>query len=272
MREQSLNPANGQTSAPDKPGSYRLAVIYGALLALGYLALGVWSATTGKWQGGAWLWPEGLAGLPVQVPQGLSLALLIGWLLFGLTYPVSAVRPWAWVVLGLFQVVVLMLAGWWLVALVVTLLHGLAFDPRWLGRVVPSAPEAMFYDGYCGLCHRWVKVVMHADHDGSLFYFAPLQGNTIQQLLTPEQRNNLPDSIVVRTSDGRVLSKSSAIIRILTALGGWHRLGAILMRLIPRVLRDLGYDTVAKVRHRLFAKPSDACPMMPEHLRGRFKF
>ncbi len=269
MTQQTLS----STAAPasDAPTA-RIATAVGWPLAVAYLALGVWAASTGKWHGGEWLWPDGFAGLPTVVPQGLSLALVIGYLVYALAWPVRMTRPVTWVVIGVFQLLVLALAGWWLAAIVLTVLHVLAFDPRWLKRIIPAEPEAMFYDGYCGLCHRWVKVVLHADHDGGLFYFAPLQGNTIQALLTPEQRRSLPDSIVVRTDDGRILSKSSAILHILTGLGGWHRLGAILMRLIPRVVRDLGYDTVAKVRHRLFAKPSEACPLMPEELRERFKF
>jgi len=39
---------------------------------------------------------------------------------------------------------------------------------------------------------------------------------------------------------------------------------------VPRFLRDGVYDGIARVRHKLFAKPSEACPLMPEELRRRF--
>lgn len=133
-----------------------------------------------------------------------------------------------------------------------------------------DTPETIFYDGYCGLCHRTVNFVMPRDPNGEKFRFAPLQGEAIKQALTQEQRDNLPDSVVVLRRDGRLLVKSTAIMHILKRLGGgWAVLGTI-GSLIPRPIRDLGYDGVASVRHKLFKKPSDACPMMPPELRARF--
>lgn len=273
MPQESLTTHTPANAPPEPaPRSARLSIGYGWMLALAYFVGGAWAATTGAWHGGELLWHDADTQQADAMRQSFTLALVIGWLVYGLAWPVRIARPWVWIALGVLQLVVLLVAGLWLIAIGAAVLHVLAFDPRWLGRVVPSEPEPLFYDGYCGLCHRWVKIVMHADHDGALFYFAPLQGEAIKSILTDQQRESLPDSIVVRTHDGRVLCKSAAVVYILTALGGWHRLGAIAMRLIPGPIRDLGYDTVAKVRHRLFKKPSEACPMMPEELRDRFRF
>ena len=139
-------------------------------------------------------------------------------------------------------------------------------------------PDTIFYDGYCGLCHRWVKFVMPRD-DGSRFRFAPLQGPTFAEAVDPEVRERLPDSIIVQRfnntnpNDARnpeLLTKSSAILHILHRLGGGWRVLSWLGRIVPRPLRDVVYDGVAAVRHRLFARPNDACPMMPPELRERF--
>jgi hypothetical protein len=35
-------------------------------------------------------------------------------------------------------------------------------------------------------------------------------------------------------------------------------------------LLDTGYDGIARIRHRIFAKPPDACPILPAPLRDRF--
>jgi len=131
-------------------------------------------------------------------------------------------------------------------------------------------PETIFYDGHCGLCHRWVKIVMKADKSGERFRFAPLQGTTIQNDLTAEERSGLPDSIIVHTRSGEVLVKTTAIVHILRTIGGWRGLSGSCLRLLPRPLRDLGYDTVACVRHRLFKKPAAACPLMPPEMQDRF--
>jgi predicted DCC family thiol-disulfide oxidoreductase YuxK len=53
-------------------------------------------------------------------------------------------------------------------------------------------------------------------------------------------------------------------------LGGFWRVLAIIATAVPGNLQDAAYDTVARLRHRLFARPKDACPLLPAHLRGRF--
>jgi len=134
-----------------------------------------------------------------------------------------------------------------------------------------AEPDLIFYDGHCGLCHRWVKFVLPRDPDGSKFVFSPLQGETFAQAIPEDQRTALPDSIIVRTVDGELLTKSIAVLHILRRLGGVWALLAGVGRVIPRGLRDFGYGRVAAVRHKLFKRPSEACPLMPPALRGRFK-
>ncbi len=64
--------------------------------------------------------------------------------------------------------------------------------------------------------------------------------------------------------------KSRAVARLGRRIGGvWAVLGGLL-RLVPALLADWGYDLVAAARHRLFAKPEGACPLVPLELRGRF--
>lgn len=241
------------------------------LLAFIYLATGLWAAWSAAWVDGNGVWRAGWPELTTPLMRGVSIALVIGWLLYGLVWWVRFARPWIWLTLGLYQFIAIVLLGWWPLAPIVGLLHVSAFDPCWLRRRQPEQPEALFYDGYCGLCHFWVKRIMHADRDGSLFFFAPLQGTTIQKMLTPAQREALPDSIVVRRLDGQVLVKSEAVVYILSALGGWYGLVAMACRLVPRSLRDLSYDCVARVRHDVFARPTQACPMVNADMQRRFE-
>lgn len=89
-------------------------------------------------------------------------------------------------------------------------------------------------------------------------------------MVPSEQREGLPDSIVVKTSDGRLLMRSNAFLHISERIGGgWKALAAVL-RVIPRPLRDLVYDGVARVRYRIFGRTQDWCPVMPPELRARF--
>ena len=133
-------------------------------------------------------------------------------------------------------------------------------------------PEMIYYDGDCGLCHRWVKFVMPRDPNGNKFGFSPLHSGTFDERVPAEQRDALPDSIVVQKDDGSLLTKSSAVLHILRRLGGFWAFCAGLGSVIPRPIRDWGYDRVAAVRHRFFQKPSEACPMMPPEMRSRFHF
>jgi predicted DCC family thiol-disulfide oxidoreductase YuxK len=130
-------------------------------------------------------------------------------------------------------------------------------------------PELLFYDGGCGLCHRSVRFVAAADRAGR-FRFAPLGGETFRALVPEERRGALPDSIVVRRADGALLVRSDAALHVLRCLGGGWRAVAALVALVPRGLRDAGYDFVAGRRLRWFARPEVACPLVPSHLRARF--
>ncbi len=128
----------------------------------------------------------------------------------------------------------------------------------------------LFYDGTCGLCHHSVKFVLARDREGTGFRFAPLQGATFAETYNESQRAGFPDSIVLRTDDGRTLVRAAAAIEIGERLGGVWRTLARIIGVLPRWLLDWVYDGVAKVRKRIFAPPAGACPLLPPELRGRF--
>jgi len=127
----------------------------------------------------------------------------------------------------------------------------------------------LFYDGTCGLCHGAVLFALKRDKAGR-FRFAPLQGETLAELTPEDVRVALPDSLVLREPDGRLFTRSSAVIALLQGLGPFWRMMGALLWIIPRPLRNLGYDLVAKVRHRFFKEPEGACPLVPLELRSRF--
>lgn len=130
--------------------------------------------------------------------------------------------------------------------------------------------EILYYDGHCGLCHHGVKFVLQHDHSGTTFRFAPLQGVTFQSRVPVSQRAALPDSMAVQTAAGSLLIRSDAFIHILRRLGGGWRILAAAVAVIPRPLRDLAYNLVARKRHRVFSRPVELCPMVPASLRARF--
>ena len=134
----------------------------------------------------------------------------------------------------------------------------------------PHAPERVFYDGSCGLCHRGVRFVVARDREGRAFRFAPLGGATFLREVDPSVVPGLPDSFIVVTRDGRLLARSEAVLHVGAQLGGVWRVLAAAVRLVPRPIRDFLYDRIAAVRKRLFRAPAEACPVMPAELRRRF--
>lgn len=125
----------------------------------------------------------------------------------------------------------------------------------------------LFYDGGCALCHGFVRWLVKRD-PAAIFDFAPLQGATFQRLIPASERTGLPDSAVLRAEDGRLYLRSDAVLYALRHLGRNHLAGALAV--LPRPLRDLGYDFIARVRFAVFGRKSELCPLVPPELRGRF--
>jgi predicted DCC family thiol-disulfide oxidoreductase YuxK len=134
----------------------------------------------------------------------------------------------------------------------------------------PVEPDRLFYDGDCGLCHGAVRFVVGHDPAGTAFRFAPLGGPTFLATFSPSARSRLPDSIVIRTADGRTLTRWPAVLHIGQRAGGLPARLANAGWLLPGWLGDLAYDAIARIRKQLFATPSDTCPVAPVELRRRF--
>lgn len=110
-------------------------------------------------------------------------------------------------------------------------------------------PTRVFYDGGCGLCHGAVRFAARRDALGRL-RFAPLDGPTFRRTVPAEARRDLPDSLVVLTAEGAVLSRSEAVLHLLGRLGSpWPAVAAVLAW-VPVPLRDGVYRLVARLRGR----------------------
>jgi predicted DCC family thiol-disulfide oxidoreductase YuxK len=132
------------------------------------------------------------------------------------------------------------------------------------------AADRVFYDGVCGLCQGYIRFLIRRDRAGDKFRYAPLQGTTFEALVPVERRRNLPDSLVVVRSDGRLLIRSDGVIHILRRLGGFWGFISGAISIIPRPVRDAVYDFVASIRYRIFGKRKNVCPVTPPDLRARF--
>ncbi|MBI1290001.1 DUF393 domain-containing protein [bacterium] len=132
----------------------------------------------------------------------------------------------------------------------------------------PNGP-ILFYDGDCALCQGSVKWLLARDQRAVL-RFAPLGGETWQELVPEQVRATLPDSVVLIVARGsKPLIRSTAILTAMALMGPpWKKRAALLGR-IPSGLRDLIYRAVARVRRLILGKPKSQCPMIPPEWRSR---
>ena len=75
----------------------------------------------------------------------------------------------------------------------------------------------IFFDGYCGLCSRSIRLLSLIDSREQLL-FAPLQGETSARHQLSEHASLTSGSVVVlRESDGRLLLQSEAVLEIVNS-------------------------------------------------------
>lgn len=140
--------------------------------------------------------------------------------------------------------------------------------------MLPLRKDAvLLYDGVCGLCDGVVQFVLAHDRTGTL-RFATLQGAYAAEVFIRHPELRAVDSLVLlqpasATSAETVMIRSDAALALAQYLGrGWAFL-AMVLRVIPRVVRDVGYNMVARSRYRVFGR-RDACRLPSVSERTRF--
>jgi predicted DCC family thiol-disulfide oxidoreductase YuxK len=130
----------------------------------------------------------------------------------------------------------------------------------------------VLYDGVCGLCDHFVQFLIRIDRHDRL-RFAALQGPIGVKILETAGRSADALSTMLVVADykepgERLLERSDAALFAVASTGGLYG-AAKALRIVPRFLRDIVYDFVAKIRYRVFGK-FDACPMPTPRTRAKF--
>jgi predicted DCC family thiol-disulfide oxidoreductase YuxK len=139
----------------------------------------------------------------------------------------------------------------------------------WRPVTAGDLPERLIlFDGVCVLCAGWVRFVIARDPAG-LYRFVPIQSEAGRALA---QRFGIdadaPQSNAV-VRGGCAWFKGDSVLQVWRDLPGWRWTG--ILRLVPRLLRNVVYDLVARNRYRLFGR-RDACLVPTEDIRSRFVF
>lgn len=123
----------------------------------------------------------------------------------------------------------------------------------------------IFFDGVCPVCNGFVDYVLKKDSK-NYFQFSSLQSEFTKSHLDPQHQSL--DTVILMENE-QVYLKSTAVLRILLQLGGHWTALAIFASVIPRVIRDMIYDLVAKNRYRVFGK-YETCRMPTAEEKARF--
>jgi predicted DCC family thiol-disulfide oxidoreductase YuxK len=135
-----------------------------------------------------------------------------------------------------------------------------------------AGAHLVLYDGVCSLCSRLLQVLLRHDH-GGVFSFASLQSALGQSMVQRSGGNpgELTSFYVLadyQTCTSRVFTRSDAALFVASELG-WPWKAARLMGGVPKGIRDLVYDVVARSRYRVFGR-YDRCLVPRPEFRNRF--
>ena len=131
-----------------------------------------------------------------------------------------------------------------------------------------DAGKVIVFDGVCVLCNRWVAFVLAHDRQQE-FEMAAMQTAAGRALLQQHGLNpESPASFLLL--DGPVAyTDSAAIVHLLSHFSWPWRTLAALLNLVPRLLRDAGYRTIARNRYRWFGR-FDTCAVPDPAQAHRF--
>lgn len=133
---------------------------------------------------------------------------------------------------------------------------------------MPDPQISFVFDSDCLLCSGAVRFVLRHERHSQIRFVAARSGTGValaQQFgLTPEDL----DRTFLVVAQGRGLLRSDAALALAAELRAPARWLTVL-RVIPRPLRDAGYDLIARNRYRWFGRASD-CLIPPADQRARF--
>jgi predicted DCC family thiol-disulfide oxidoreductase YuxK len=125
----------------------------------------------------------------------------------------------------------------------------------------------VYFDGVCNLCDASVRWIIRNDKKNH-FRFAALQSEAGKSFLL---KNNLLQTQLTTFflfENNILYCRSDAAVQIAKSLG-WKYSWLNFFKIIPRQIRDVVYNWVAKNRYRWFGK-QDECLLPIEKIKEKF--
>lgn len=248
------------------------------IMAMGYTISGFDKLNSTSWKDGSaiihllnnplardWSLRTFLLSLPQELLYCITWGILLIEIIFLPLAVWSRTRKWIWLIMILMHVGILFIIDFADLTIGMLMIHWFTFDGSWLKTVKsPGNKNFVFFDGICGLCNAFIDFLLEEDRDDMLL-FAPLQGETAREYVNEINASDL--KTVIFYSQGRLFTKSDAVIEIFKSLGGIWRL-IIILKLIPKQLRDYIYTIVASNRIKWFGQ-KETCRMPTEKEKGK---
>lgn len=115
----------------------------------------------------------------------------------------------------------------------------------------------VFFDGPCLFCQKSVQWLAQHERLGRSLYFAPLQGETAERLLSESLRTAPLEGVVFLDEHSQVHKGAAAIRALANMLRMPWSIGA-------RLMTGWAYQFVAARRHSLFRQKEESCLVSPE--------
>ena len=125
----------------------------------------------------------------------------------------------------------------------------------------------IIFDGLCNLCSSGVNFVIRRDPK-SLFAFTPQQSELASQLMQKYGVEGSCTDTFILIKNGKCHFRSDAALEVAKELKGiWPVF--VLLKIIPRPIRDICYNLIARNRYRLFGR-RQVCEIPNSSIRDRF--
>ena len=123
------------------------------------------------------------------------------------------------------------------------------------------------FDGVCVLCNGAVRYTLKHEKE-PLIRFVSIQSVEGRQLALQHGLDPDDPQSFLFIENGEALPRSDGVIALARHLDGPASL-IVLLRFLPKFLRDFAYDRVARNRYRLFGRKLE-CPIPDAGIRHRF--
>ncbi len=112
--------------------------------------------------------------------------------------------------------------------------------------------KIILFDGVCALCNNFIVFIAKKDKKDK-FRFLPLQNKNIEQFIDLNKIKIKEFDSVILIDGNNIKWKSSAALEIIINLNKILALCKVFY-VIPKIIRDIIYDWIAKNRYSIFGK------------------